>query len=201
MNHATGILDANANKTPLGLTLPKLAYQRALDAISQLGHGLPCKVTEIVSPGIVTVAFAVDATPWVLQPVTMAIGAFKYITYPIAVGEIGAAVSVGMRTGGVTGLGAGTPRLTDSPANLATLYFMPLGTTELTTLDAEAVTVQDNLIVSPDKIGFFGNTKAAKKSLTGALSSVTDPAAQDVLQSIVDALCDAGYGLTTDSTS
>lgn len=197
-----GVFDGNANKTPFVQSMNRFAEGKALDAIHAQGFSLPCKVTAVVSPGIVTVAFAVDAGEATLQPVTIPILAPPYFTLPIQVGDAGITVATNVRTGQLSGQGGGTQKLWSRPANLSPLHFIWLGTTGLTTIDPDAVVTMGNLSVSQDKLGFFANPKVAKQTITGALSAVTDPAAKAVLTSIVAALCDAaGYGLTTDGTS
>jgi len=52
------------------------------------------------------------------------------------------------------------------------------------------------------QLAFFAGTRRAKQTITGALSTVIDPAAKAVLTSIIAALSDAaGYSLVTDSTT
>jgi hypothetical protein len=121
----------NALKTPLALSLERLAQRKAQDAIQQQGKALPCSVVEVVSSGIVKVKFEVDAAPFTLPQVTVPIGAPEYIRYPVQVGDTGVVFPASVRLGGVTGLGAGVPSLT-APANLGALTFFWLGSTQWT---------------------------------------------------------------------
>lgn len=195
----TGELDGNSQKTPLAQSLHRLTQAKANDALQSLGKSLPCTVAEVVSPWIVRVNFSVQGGIATLPQRTIPVAAPPYIAYPIAQGDAGVAISASARLGGISGLGSGNPKLTDVPGNLSALMFVWLGNAAWTTIDPEAVVVMNNLIVSGDKFGAFGTPKVVQQTVTGALSSVSDPNAQDVLQSLVDAL--AAYGLIIDNTT
>ena len=113
-------------KKPLPLSLNTVAQQQALDAINQAGRALPCHVTSVVSSGIVTVAFDVDATPFTLPQVTVPIEYPEYIRYPIQVGDKGMVFPADARLGYAAGLGGGVPTLS-KPSNLSALSFVWLG--------------------------------------------------------------------------
>ena len=113
-------------KKPLPLSLNTVAQQQALDAINQAGRALPCHVTAVVSSGIVTVAFDVDATPFTLPQVTVPIEYPEYIRYPIQVGDKGMVFPADARLGYAAGLGGGVPTLS-KPSNLSALSFVWLG--------------------------------------------------------------------------
>lgn len=197
-------LDGGAQKTPLGQSLHRLAAAKAQDVQALQGLHLPCTVSKVISPWIVEVNFEV-AGPTLPNDLQVPVQAPPYISLPIKVGDPGIVQSATVRLGGLSGLGSGTPNLQDASGgigNLSALSFTWLGTTDYDTIDPDAVVLHGNISVTPDKLGFFATSKVALQSLTGALSSVTDPAAQAVLQSIVDALCaDNGYGLTKDETT
>lgn len=191
----------NHLKTPLAQSLQRFAHSRARDAIQLTGKSLPCSVTKVVSSGIVKVSFEVNAAPFTLPQVTVPIQYPKYIRYPITVGDLGLVIAADARLGGLTGLGSGVADLS-TPANLAALSFVWLGSTKWSDpVEADALQLYDNLVVKPTKLGFFGNTSVTQQNITGALSSVTDPAAKAVLTSIIHALAAAGYNLVTDGTS
>jgi len=115
-------------KNPLGSSLNDLARQAALQAINQAGAALPCSVVEVVSSGIVTVKFEVNAAPYTLPQVTIPIEYPEYIRYPIKVGDNGMVFPADARLGGITGLGSGIPSL-NKPGNLSALSFVWLGNT------------------------------------------------------------------------
>lgn len=113
-------------KTPMVFGLNTFAERKVADAIQKLGKSLPCTVASVVSSGIVTVNFEVNAAPWTLPQVTVPILYPEYIRYPIQVGDKGACVAFDARLGGLSGLGSGTPNLS-APGNLAALAFDFLG--------------------------------------------------------------------------
>lgn len=194
------VFDENSQKTPLAQSLLRLARSRGQDATSRLGLSLPCTVSQVTSPWVVEVNFEVSG-PWTLPKMTVPVLGSPRIADPIKVGDKGVTLAASSRLGGLSGLGSGTPNLQDQPGNLSCLGFIWLGSTDLITIDPEALALNGNIAVTPTQLGFFANPKVDKQSLTGALSDVSDAAAKAVLQSIVDALCDSGYGLTKDETS
>lgn len=193
---------SNSQKTPLSQALPKIAQGGGRDAAQSLGKTLPCTVYEVTSPWIVTVNFEVQSgQPWTLPKVKVPVLAPPYVAYPIQVGDAGLFLSADVRLGQLSGLGGGTPALTDTVANLSAGAFIWLGNTDQTTIDDEAVVVWDNLVVSQDSLAFFGGAKTTQQEVTGALSLITDPNAQAVITSILNALGDAGYNLIDDETT
>lgn len=193
------VLDGNSQKTPLAQSLQKLGRAKANDAVQMLGRGLPCTVAAVVGPGIVTVNFAVATAPAALPQMTMPVCKFSFIKFPLQVGNIGVALSADLRTGGLTGLGTGTPNLQDTVANLSALTFFPLGSTSEAFIDPEALDLYGNILCTPTKLGFFATDKVVQQEVTGALSGVTDADAKAVLTSIIAAL--TNYGLITDGTT
>lgn len=161
------VLDGNSQKTPLAQSLQKLIGVRAQDAINAIGKGLPCTVASVDGPGIVTVNFEVSVSPATLPQVQMPVNKPRYINYPIKVGDIGVALSADLRTGGLTGLGGGTPNIQDTVANMAAMTFFWLGHTNEEFIDADALELYGNILVTPDALGFFGGTKVAKQSVPG----------------------------------
>lgn len=192
-------LDGNAQKTPLALSLQKLGRAKANDAVQMLGKGLPCTVAAVLGPGIITANFSVATAPAALPQMTMPVCKFSFIRFPIQVGNIGVALSADLRTGGLTGLGTGTPNLQDTVANLSALTFFPLGSTSEAFIDADALDLYSNILCTPTELAFFGGDKVVQQEVTGALSGVTDADAKAVLTSIIAAL--TNYGLITDGTT
>lgn len=184
------LLQDNSQKTPLSQSLHKLGAQKAQDAVAALGKGLPCTVEAVVSPGIVTVNFAVAQVP-PLPQVTMPVVKFPTIQYPIKVGDPGIAISTDLRTGGLSGLGTGTPNLYDTAGNLATLHFMPLGVTSEAAIDPEALALFGNILCTPDALGFFATAKVAQQSVADAATDL--PTVITLANSIRDLLI--AYGL------
>ena len=125
-----------------------------------------------MSPGIVVVNFEVEAIPFALPNVKMAVNKHSSIQYPIKVGDPGVALSADLRTGALTGLSSSKARLTDTVANLAAMTFFWLGQLEETWLDAEALGLNGNIAVTPDAIGFFGTSKVAKQSVASAATDL-----------------------------
>ena len=193
------VLDDNSQKTPLAQSLHKFAAAKAQDAVALLGKGLPCVVTSVIGPGVVTVSFAVATIPAPLPQVTMPVNKPAYIRYPIQVGDIGVALSADLRTGGLTGLGAGTPNLQDTVGNLSAMTFFFLGKSSEAFIDSSALDLNGNILCTPTELSFFGAAKTTQQTVSGALSAVTDANAKAVLTSIIDAL--AAYNLVVNGTS
>lgn len=190
---------SNAIKTPLAQSLNAISAVKANNAVEALGKGLPCTVVDVVGPGIVTVNFEVEASPAPLPQVTMPVNKPKYLKYPIQVGDIGVALSADLRTGGLTGLGAGTPNINNTVGNLSAMTFFWLGNVNESFIDNEALELYGNILCTPDKLAFFAGTKHSKQTVSGALSAVTDANAKAVLTSLINAL--SNYGLITNGTS
>lgn len=115
-------------KTPLSKSLNRFAEKKVATGIQATGRALPCSVSEVISSGIVRVKFEVDAAPFTLPELVVAKWGAEYIRYPTQVGDKGYVSTAAARLGGMTGLGAGTPSLTQ-PGNLAALVWNPLGNT------------------------------------------------------------------------
>lgn len=193
------VIDDNTQKTPLAQSLHRLGRAKAVDQIQQLGKGLPCTVHSVEGPGIVTVNFEVANTPAALPRIQMPVCKPASIKYPIKPGDIGVALSADLRTGGLTGLGAGTPNLKDTVGNLSAMTFFWLGKKDETFLDPDALTLFDNIVCTATQLAFFGGSKVSKQTVSGPLSAVTDGAAKAVLTSLINAL--EAYGLIIDGTS
>ncbi len=195
----TTLSGSNEQKTPLALSLQKLGKAKAADAIQALGKGLPCTVAKVISPGVVVVNFYVASMPAPLAQVEMPVNKTPYIDYPIQVGDIGIALSTDLRSGGLTGLGIGTPSLTDTVGNLSSMHFFWLGKLSEVFLDPAALALYQNILCTPTTLSFFGGTRASKQTVTGVLSAVTDSNAKAVITSIIHAL--SNYNLVVNGTT
>ena len=183
-------MDGNSQKTPFAQSLQIFGAAKANDAVQALGKGLPCTVVAIISPGIVTVNFEVAVTPAPLPQVTMPVGKPPYIQYPIQIGDIGVALSADLRTGGLTGLGSGTPNMQDTVGNLAAMTFFWLGSTSEEFINQSAVTLLEptgncNLQVAPTGVLIEGENGNLEVSGTvtvgnGASGYFTTPTGQTV---------------------
>jgi hypothetical protein len=198
------VMDDNAQKTPLARSLNRFARTKAMDAIQTLGKGLPCSVQEVLGPGIVTVNFEVATDPTPLPRTTMPVSRPGCIKYPIQVGDVGVALSAGLRTGGLTGLGAGTPNIQDTVGNLSAMTFFWLGRKSEEFLDPDALDLYSNILCTPTQLAFFGGSKVDKQTITGPLSVIADSpvgvaAAKEVITSIIAAL--AAYNIIIDGTT
>jgi hypothetical protein len=129
----------NAIKTPIGWSLNQFVDSKTSTALSLLTKQLPCHVVKIVSSEIVTVAFDVK-TDYTLPQMTVPVATSEYVRLPIQVGDKGFCKGADAYLGGVSGLGGGTADLTRR-GNLSALCFQPLGNTNWTTVDNDALTL------------------------------------------------------------
>lgn len=129
----------NALKTPLSWSLNQFVDGKTSSAMSMLTKQLPCHVVKVVSSQIVTVAFDVN-TGYTLPQVTMPVATSEYVRHPIQVGDKGYAKGADVYLGGVSGLGGGTADMTRR-GNLTSLCFQPLGNTNWTKVDNNALTM------------------------------------------------------------
>lgn len=144
-------------KMPQGTSLNALATRRAYQATQMTGRALPCTVVAVVSSGIVTVNFQVNAAPYTLPQVTIPVQAWEYIRYPIQVGDKGFTVPADVRIGNISGLGGGIPGL-DQPANLSALSFVPIGNAAWSETD------------DPDAVVIYGPNGVIARTQDGATS-------------------------------
>jgi hypothetical protein len=154
-------------RKPLARSLNVVGSNRAADAIQRQGKSLPARVDAVVSSGIVTVSFAVNASPFTLPQVTIPIVGSEYVRLPIQVGDTGMVISADARLGGVSGLGGGTPDLTQ-PGNLTALAFVWLGSTGWSETD------------DPNALVLYGPNGAVIRTTDGA-SKITVDAAGTVI--------------------
>jgi hypothetical protein len=107
----------------------------------QAGQAWPCHVTKIVSPGIVEIAFDVNSGILTLPRVICPVAESAYVKLPIQVGDRGVALSADVSLAPSSGLGPpGTTSMTNL-GNLTSLIYFPIGNTNWSTPDANAVVV------------------------------------------------------------
>jgi hypothetical protein len=128
----------DAQKTPISRTLPAFTKQKSLEEIAQLGLAIPGVIVSVAG-AIVTVNLQVKGLtlPTVQQ---MPLASPEYIRLPIQPGDKGLAVPASFYLGGISGLGGGVADDTQC-GNLATLYWVPIGSTRFSSVDPNAVTV------------------------------------------------------------
>ena len=94
------------------------------------GWQLPCTVAEVDNTkGIVTVNFEVigsDGNPLDLPQITIPISGWKYIRYPIQIGDPGLTVSIDTNTQNISKLSPGVSALIDHGNFGPTLFFVPI---------------------------------------------------------------------------
>ena len=186
-------MDGNSQKTPFAQSLQKIAQAKANDAIQTKGKNLPCTVTEIISPGIVRVSFAVNASPATLPQVIMPVGKPPYIQYPIQVGDAGVAISADVRLGNLTGLGGGEPSLQDAVGNLAAMTFFWLGKKSEVFIDAQGTTLIEPtgntyLSVSAPGVTVDGNEYVSRNLSVGTGATGTFTSADGFIVTVQDGI-------------
>lgn len=143
----------NSSKLWIQRRINEAAIIRAKEAIFATGWGLPCKVVA-VNGSIVTVAFEVDSSPWVLPQITIPKAESNWIRYPTQVGDTGMTIPADCHLGGISGLGSGVPKINVRPANLSGLVFMPVSRKDFPPQDPNAVINQGpNGVVSQTTSG------------------------------------------------
>jgi hypothetical protein len=122
------------------LSLNKIAVRRALEAIENVGHDLPCEVVGI-NGAIVTVAFDMDTSPWTLPQIAIPKAESPWMRSPTQIGDKGVARPAGRYLGGISGLGGGVAGM-KNPGNLSALYFIPISNSGSPPPNINAATVQ-----------------------------------------------------------
>jgi len=159
-------MSGNHLKTPFNFSMNRFAAQKVADGIHLSGKSLPCRVTEVISSGIVRIAFEVDPGPWTLPSVVVPVLMSRYVRLPVQIGDEGVAMAADAFLGGVTGLGAGLASIQAAPPNLACLVFCPLGNMAWSSVDLDAA-----VITAPH--GFVLQDDAADVSIVGNASGLT----------------------------
>jgi len=126
----------NVQKIPLVFSSGQAAIKRVRQALDITGKSLPCTVAQVVSSGIVTVNFEINAAPFTLSQITVPVHGTEYIRVPFQVGCKGYVNTADYYLGGMSGLGGGTADLRQR-GNLSTLVFSPLGNTAWSTSDID----------------------------------------------------------------
>lgn len=126
-------------KVPFAQSLNNYATRKISDAIKATGQALPCTVTA-VQGSIITVSFDVNSGNLTLPTVTIPHFGGEYIRYPTQVGDKGFVIPASVSLRKVSGLGTGTPDLTD-PGNLTALVFMPIANKNWSQVDGSQVTI------------------------------------------------------------
>lgn len=154
----------NSQKTAVARTLNTFAERKVLGAIAQLGQGLPAQVVAVAG-SIVTVKFLLTSV-YTLPNVTCSLNGPQWWRQPTQVGDKGVVLSASAYIGGVTGLGGGTADLSQR-ANLSTLIFFPVGSTDFSETDDPNA----HVIYGPD--GAIIRDTGKKNVLTWAATGVT----------------------------
>lgn len=131
-------MSGNVQKTPIGISLNRVATAKAKDAIQVLGKSLPASVVS-VRGSIVQVKFEV-ASDFTLPNVTIPLIGSEYVRPPIQPGCKGVVIAADAYLGGMSGIGGGVADLTPR-ANLTALIFSPIGNSGWTTVDGNAVVI------------------------------------------------------------
>ena len=160
-------MSGNAQKTPIGLSLNRVASAKAKDAIQVLGKSLPASVVS-VKGSIVQVKFEV-ASGFTLPNVTIPLIGSEYIRPPIQPGCKGLVIAADAYLGGMSGIGGGTADLTPR-ANLTALIFTPIGNSGWTVVDGNAA-----VIYGPNGVVLKSQSGTMTLTLTPTGIQITGP--------------------------
>lgn len=126
-------------KLNFGRSMNRFAEKKVEDALQKAGKILPASVVK-QDGQMITVAFELRDTPFVLPQVTVPLFGPQYIRYPMQPGDKGIVIPADTYLGGVSGLGGGIADLTP-PDNLSSLLFLPISNTEWEAVDGQVVTI------------------------------------------------------------
>lgn len=118
-------MNDNFDKLWLQDSLNRATLARIEEAMSSLGMALPCHVVS-VSGAIVTVAFDVISSTLTLPQISIPKAESPWIRMPTQAGDKGFTVPASVSLGGISGLGAGLPSLSEPGGNLTALVFVPV---------------------------------------------------------------------------
>jgi len=161
---------SNEQKNPLARTLPEYIRREIRNWVARNGKAMPGHV-QAVSGAIVTVSF--DVTDLILPLVRMPVMGAEYIRLPIQVGDKGGCLPFDYYMGGVSGLGSAATSDSSSQGNLATLMWVPMGSSNwlpspnanaLVLYGPQGVIVQDKAGTSPD---YSATVNSSGITLTG----------------------------------
>ena len=128
---------SNAQKIWLARSLNQIATARAQDAIQLLGKALPATIVSI-DGAIATVNFEVLQDGYNLPQVTCPIAGSEYIRLPLQIGTKGVVYPCDVYIDNMSGLGVGTPDLTQA-GNLSALVFFPIGNVDWSIVDPDTL--------------------------------------------------------------
>src|SRR6266852_4373093 len=111
-------------KTPSAQYLSQFAAKVVARFIAQLGKSLPGQVISFAN-SIVKAKFTVQSQ-YNMPTVTVPMMGSEYIRLPIQPGDLGGFVSFDASLGQTSGLGTGTPILSQKQGNLANLAWTPI---------------------------------------------------------------------------
>ena len=149
-----------------GNSLNQAAIARASDAIMRTGKSLPC-IVQAVQGSFVTVAFAVDASPWVLQAVTIPKAEGPWIRSPTQVGDPGVAISADVFLGNISGQTAEVPNMR-RPGNLGALMWLPVASKAY-----PAVNPNQAIAVGPDGAVIGTADGSTQIAITNGIITIT----------------------------
>ena len=129
-------------KTPFAVSVSNYVQTKLEQNRQNFGWQLPCRVIA-VDGAIVTVNFEIDTGgQYTFPPVTCPIAQSIYVRLPVQIGDLGMCISADARLGGVTGLGVkGALSPLGLPFNLGALVYVPLGATDWSAVDPDAVNI------------------------------------------------------------
>jgi hypothetical protein len=129
-------------KTPFAVSISNFVQSQLEQNRQTFGWQLPCRVVA-VEGAIVTVNFEIDTGgQYTFPPVTCPIAQSIYVRLPVQIGDLGMCISADARLGGVTGLGIkGALSPLGLPFNLGALVYVPLGATDWSEVDPNAVNI------------------------------------------------------------
>jgi hypothetical protein len=161
-------------KTPQNLALNKWASRRIYEAIRTAGVALPCTIVTPMGP-LVEVNFDVAGTPYTLPNLIVPTSSPQYIRPPWRKSDMGVVFPSSVSLGAVSGLGSGTPSVTDDLAPMSALTFFPVGNTNWSATAADALVLystDDALVqITPAGVnvtGDNGNLSAAGNLAAGS---------------------------------
>lgn len=129
-------------KTPFAVSISNFVQSQLEQNRQTFGWQLPCRVVA-VDGAIVTVNFEIDTGgQYTFPPVTCPIAQSIYVRLPVQIGDLGMCISADARLGGITGLGVkGALSPLGLPFNLGALVYVPLGATDWSEVDPNAVNI------------------------------------------------------------
>jgi hypothetical protein len=159
----------NYQRTPIGVSLNRIAQEAVATALQQSGKALPCSVVS-VSGQFVTVKFEVNQGTFTLPNVTIPIATSKYDWIPVQVGDTGQTVPSDVSLSGINGMGGGVPNLVQG-GNLSALVFQPISNKGWTAANSNQRVVQGPAGVLLQDTG--ANTTINLTSSTVAVSATS----------------------------